>query len=165
MPIPESIRRWWLEDLKFRDKLLIVIGALAISWYFVCIVYAGCTDVNGDAISKDMRQFMSVSITTISGTLATYLGMLLGFGSALRRGRDGEQPSEQTSEPAAAVPQISRMQAVAAVAYVVSLVVALGIWLATDETKLDSAVLNLGRSILGLFGGVLAVILNVPDQK
>lgn len=161
MPIPESIRRWWLEDLKFRDKLLIVIGALAISWYFVCIVYAGCTDVNGDAISKDMRQFMSVSITTISGTLATYLGMLLGFGSAVRRGRDGEQPSEQ----APAVPQISRMQAVAAVAYVLSLVVALGIWLATDETKLDSAVLNLGRSILGLFGGVLAVILNVPDQK
>src|SRR5258708_17768540 len=128
MPFAESIRKWWLEELTFRDKLLIVIGALAISWYFVCIVYVGCTDVNGDAISKDMRQFMSVSITTISGTLATYLGMLLGFGSALRRDRAGEQPSEQ----AGAVPQISRMQAVTAVAYVVSLVVAVGIWLAAD---------------------------------
>jgi hypothetical protein len=161
MPIAESIRKWWLEKLTFRDKLLIAIGALAISWYFVCIVCAGCTDVDGDAISKDMRQFMSVSITTISGTLATYIGMLLGFGSALRRGGGDAQPSEQ----AAAVPQITRMQAVAAVAYVVSLVVALGIWLATDEKNLDPAVINLGRSILGLFGGVLAVILNVPDQK
>jgi len=101
---------------------------------------------------------MAFSVTTIAGTLATFLGMVLGFGQV----------------PAAAgqnVPQTSSMQKAAAWAYFGSLVLALGLWAlhtfltwtGADIPALDPAISRLGQSILGLFGGVLAVVLNVKS--
>src|SRR5256885_1489866 len=70
------------------NRLLVGIGALAITWYFGCIIYIGCTPPSpaptppaaapaGQVMT--LRQFMTSSITTLSGTLATFVGMVLGF--------------------------------------------------------------------------------------
>jgi hypothetical protein len=79
-----------------RDKLLFAIGTAAIVWYFVSITWIALAPfaerVSANAQVKaheeeaksedpvDLKAFMSFTVTTISGTLATYMGMVLGFG-------------------------------------------------------------------------------------
>jgi hypothetical protein len=158
-----------------RDKLLFAIGSAAIVWYFISISWVGLPstlkskdpvtqqtaenkatakqanvgDTGPDRNPMTMEQFMKFSITAISGTLATFIGMVLGFG----------QISAAGTSPNSSVLQISGLQKVAAWAYFVSLVYALVLWNLDSET--DVVIRYLGQSILGLFGGALAVILNV----
>lgn len=169
----DPFRAWWEADAPLRDKLLAVIGTLAILWYFVAIFCVGSwKDAEGEAAkrtglrSAEMRQFMVISITTISGTLATYLGLILGItqvrDAQLRAsGERGRQAGATDDGP----PQVSKLQVVAAWAYVASVVVALLLWAVRSEGEVDAVIVNLGRSCLGLFGGVLAVILNLDARR
>ncbi len=93
-------------DATPREKLLFAIGTSAILWYYLsvtCIGFnliakprvsaaapvggtvptAGKEDDTVPTTGIDLCQFMSFSITTISGTLATYLGMVLGIRPAV----------------------------------------------------------------------------------
>jgi len=104
----------------------------------------------------DLWQFMAFSVATISGTLATFVGMVLGFGQVTAP--NAQQP----------IPAISPMQQAAAWAYFGSLLYALALWgidtflrwTGVEMPDLDPAISRLGQSLLGLFGGVLAVVLN-----
>ena len=83
-----SVADWWA-GLALRDSLVLLIGGIAIAWYFCCIYFVGYgVVVTADSppttsslsISQPTFDFMALSITTISGTLATFLGLVLGFG-------------------------------------------------------------------------------------
>lgn len=143
--------------MPFTSLLITIVGTCAIGWYFICLYYLGFLHPQPDAdVDETFRQFMATSITTISGTMATYVGMILGVKSAA---------SDPNASPASRVlhlrtTPISWLQAIAAIVYVASLVVALFAWWKSFP-KPDPTVVALGKSLLGLIGGVLAVILNV----
>ncbi len=99
---------------------------------------------------------MGLSLSTLSGTLATYVGMVLGV-------KTTERPSN--SNALAALIQtrdtsISWLQGLAAMAYVISLLIALYAWYQNQGSP-DPTIVALGKSFLGLIGGVLAVVLNI----
>lgn len=141
----------------FTSVLISFIGASAILWYFICIYYLGFLHPQPDAnVDETFRQFMATSISTISGTLATFVGMILGVKSAA---------SDPTANPTARLlhqksSPISWLQGIAAIAYVASLLIALLAWWKSFPSP-DPTIVALGKSLLGLIGGVLAVILNV----
>ncbi len=143
--------------MPFTSLLIAIIGTCAIAWYYICLYYLGFMYPQPDAeVDETFRQFMATSITTIGGTMATYVGMILGVKSAT---------SDPNATPAAKLlhtktAPITWLQAIAAIAYVISLVVALFAWWRSFP-KPDSTIVALGKSLLGLIGGVLAVILNV----
>jgi hypothetical protein len=143
--------------MPFTSLLITIIGTCAIGWYFICLFYLGFIHPQpGADVDETFRQFMATSITTISGTMATYVGMILGIKSAV---------SDPKASPAARVLHartgpITWIQAIAAIAYVASLVIALFAWWKSFP-KPDPTIVALGKSLLGLIGGVLAVILNV----
>jgi hypothetical protein len=176
-------------NVRLRDKLLFAIGFSAIVWYFVCITCIGlhwvkpdkrpgsasasenpdraAPSATPDMLPKqresrdqlgemDLYSFMAFSITAIAGTLATFLGMVLGLGQA-------------TSNTAGSDLAITPMQTVAAWCYFSSLLYALAIWgyysWQTPPQVVHPVISSLGQSILGLFGGVLAVILNVDSNR
>jgi hypothetical protein len=157
-----------------RDKMLFAIGAAAIVWYFISITWVASASLTPTSATKTTQtnsqqtesmqqaqddnaliQFMSFSVTTISGTLATYMGMVLGFGQV------AEQPGRLQNPPT--VLQITTLQKAAAWFYFGSLIYALLFWSIAYHFgyRTDPVIENLGRSVLGLFGGALAVILNV----
>lgn len=120
----------------------------------------------------DLWQFMGFSVTTIAGTLATFVGMVLGLGQTVAPGNANvvpPDPNVPVNPPAPASAEITPMQKAAAWAYFGSLVYALVLWgLYTflvwwdfQIPPLDPAISRLGQSVLGLFGGALAVLLNV----
>lgn len=169
-----------------RARLLLAIGTAAMVWYYASITCIGfnwvakpkaalsgaaASPIIGSTSPKDaepgsvmeLHQFMSFSITTISGTMATYLGMVLGF---------GQKPTGPPAQGAAKTSEITRPQKSAAWAYFISLLYALTIWayheLIQNEPKEPNTsivIVTLGQSILGLFGGALAVILNVDGKN
>ncbi|MFO0942458.1 MAG: hypothetical protein U0930_17105 [Pirellulales bacterium] len=106
----------------------------------------------GQATNMDLHDFMEFSITAISGTLATYLGMVLGL--------------SQKQSQANAQSEITTMQKVAAWMYFLSLVYALALWgwAYFSEKNIAPVISTLGQSILGLFGGALAVMLNTENR-
>jgi hypothetical protein len=135
-------------------NLLATIGMLAIGWYLFCIVYVGLIAPDppsggtggGGTDADGFRQFVTGSITTLSGTLATFVGMVLGFGQA------GASDNLTSGYPLAA-----------AVVYVFSLILAICIWWYRIHANkaCDPVIVNLGQSFIGLIGGAMAVMLNV----
>jgi hypothetical protein len=101
-------------------------------------------------------------VTTIGVALATFVGMLLGvhevttrIGATLR-----SELSSIDSTSILTTPWTTDLQWWAAGLYVLSLAVALGLWWRGGD-RTDPAVSNLGKSFLGLVGGVLSVIRNL----
>jgi hypothetical protein len=136
------------------NTILVAIGAIAITIYYGAIIYAGILSVRSPNSEPEIPEFLSILITTVSGTLATFLGMALGF--------------KQAHAAASSVPEVAKVlnlslpQAIAAWAYVVSLVVAVGFWAYCRFSKNTALTIQtLAKSLLGLFGGALAVLLNV----
>ena len=153
--------------MTLRSVLLILFGTIGLIWYYLCLFVIGL-NWSTDPGTAEFRSFMSLSITTIGVTLATFVGMLLGF-----RGMSGEiQKGVQESRADAPVDRIreiaevtggSRMQWAAAGLYALSLLLALFFWWHVGNTT-DPAIINLGKSLLGLIGGALAVLFNLPKE-
>ena len=147
--------------MNLRSGLIAFLGGVAILWYYICLLYLGFVQEEpptGDGVA--FAQFMGLSLATLSGTLATYVGMVLGIKTTEK------QPNPN---PVAMLVQtqnttITRLQVVAAIAYVVSLLVALYAWWQNQESS-DPTIVALGKSFLGLIGGVLAVILNINPSS
>jgi len=57
----------------------------------------------------------------------------------------------------------TNLQWVSAGLYVLSLLIALWFWYRHGD-KTDPAVSNLGKTLLGLLGGALAIVLNLPSN-
>lgn len=150
--------------MTFAGWLIAVVGFLAIGWYYACLVYLGFLAPKPPAAGEPaaFRQFMGTSISTLSGTLATFVGMILGVQSASANGAVSTAGMNAVAQALQTTP-LSWLQMIAALAYVLSLVAALVAWFRNaDDT--DPAVVALGKSFLGLIGGVLAVVLNVNVQ-
>ena len=162
VPIPiYSLKNLLGKDASTRDMLLFTIGGSAIVWYLLSITFVGFEFVTPTEVASgasptgtnmDLRGFMEFSITAISGTLATYLGMVLGLSQ-----KQGDNPNSS---------EISTMQKVAAWMYFASLIYALGLWGRSYfyEESVAIVISSLGQSILGLFGGALAVLLNTEKK-
>jgi uncharacterized membrane protein YfhO len=65
--------------VSLRQTSTLVFGALGVIWYYACIVVIGWQLLDSDREASSLRDFMSVSITTIGVSLATFVGMLLGL--------------------------------------------------------------------------------------
>src|SRR5262249_21693850 len=153
----------WMK-MTLRDALTLGFGIIGLGWYYVCIVVIGFR-TSTDPADAAFRAFMSLSITTISVTLATFVGMLLGIRSISDRIQQGVN-----QVPAAAPPALQQlatdakgtlMQWIACGVYAGSLLLALYCWWYYGE-KTDPAIVNLGKSFLGLIGGALTVLINQP---
>lgn len=143
----------------FRNSLLVWIGSVAIIWYYVAIICIATNFIGQEnSTQSEFRQFMSLSITTVSGTLATFVGMYLGF-QARREVVKNTQVQQVISQ--------SRFQALASLAYLISIILAIAFWgyqTWRGET-IDPVLQNLAKSLLGLIVGSLAVLLNTGDSE
>jgi hypothetical protein len=139
------------------DTLLLAIGGIAVALYFGAICYAGAAGLHAADETKPVTipEFVALTITTVGGTLATFLGMALGF-------KQASGATRGAAEAVTRVLELSWPQTIAAWAYIASLVLALGFWAFSGFAASTATVIEtLAKSILGLFGGALAVVLNV----
>jgi len=137
--------------------LLKVLGVLAVGLYFLAIIYVGVTNLQSP--KPTVPPIVDYYVTSISATLATFLGMVLGF----KRANDKTGPP---GVPAAAVTELDWLQTIVCWVYVLSLAVALVFWIIDGPFSANAAPLiqNLTKSLIGLFGGALTVYLNVHTQ-
>jgi hypothetical protein len=165
-------------NVELRDALAMGFGALGMAWYFVCLLVIGF-QTSKDQSAAGFRQFMSLSITTIGVALATFVGMLLGFrGVADEIKRSVTQvtvasPQNPTAVTAQYHPAVQRLQEVvkttqgtamqwwASGLYALSIAIALFCWWYKGDNT-DPAVVNLGKSLLGLVAGALSILLSLP---
>jgi hypothetical protein len=108
---------------------------------------------------------MSVSVTTISSTLATFIGMAFGFQQVRAKAMAEEKVTKDkaAAEAAGRLISLTPWQTAAAVWYMLSLLLALAIWGWNQwhHGQCDPIIQGVGRSFLGIVGGALAVVLNV----
>lgn len=143
--------------MNFIPLLLLIIGSVAILWYYISIFYVAFGPSPPPSGDTGFRQFMTISISTLSGTLATFIGMILGLQAVAGQEAVAAQALNQAAP-------LTNLQMAAAIAYVVSLVVALFAWW-KNGAKTDPTIVALAKSFLGLIGGVLAIGLNVLNAS
>lgn len=143
--------------------IIIAVSSLGLIWYFICLFMLGSKPTTPGQAADMFGIFQSLSLTTISSTLATFIGMLLGLntvsGNITQQAVTAAAPDKTAGMINAALS--SSLQWWAAVLYVLSIVIAL-YFLFKHRDKTDSAVANLGKSLLGLIIGVMAIALNLP---
>lgn len=149
--------------------LLKSFGTIGICWYYLCLIVIGFK-LSNDASVEQFRQFMSLSITTISVALATFVGMLLGFRGVSETIQQGieqvPQAQREGTSALALVAQVAQgtsMQWWASGAYALSIAIAIFCWWTMGDQS-DPAIVNLAKSLLGLAAGALSVLLNVPRK-
>lgn len=143
--------------MALRDTLAVILGVVAIAWYYVCLIATGSAPIPDGASADTFRGFMSLSMTTIGASLATFIGMLLGI-------HQTQTLRASASSGSSTLGITTKLQWASAALYVLSLLIALWFWY-LHGNKTDPAVSNLGTTILGLFGGALAIVLNLPPGK
>jgi hypothetical protein len=154
--------------MSLKNALLLAFGAIGLLWYYICLFVIGL-QLSSDPSVANFREFMSLSITTIAVSLATFVGMLLGFRGVSEQIQEGMREI-QPDHKVARFAQIaqgtggSRLQWIAAGLYALSLLLALYFWWHGGD-KTDSAIVNLGKSLLGLIGGALSVLFNLPKGQ
>jgi len=160
MPSPGKGSGSW--SFMLQKALTMFIGAVGLVWYFVCLLVIG-NRWSVDPGNATFRDFMSLSITTIGVALATFVGLILGFKvvSGQVKGVDQAHPG---LEKVVKTTEITDVQWIVAILYILSLPIALySWWLKGDDT--DQAIVNLAKSLLGLVGGALSVLLNLPRSR
>jgi len=166
--------------IELQRFLTLLIGGSGIGWYFLCLVAVGNNWIPDEGDTKSFRSFMSLSITTIGAALATFVGLILGFqvvsrgagagaaaaqaAQAAQGGQAAQAVSTDHLQKLAADTKVSWVQWMVAFLYLLSLLVALQMWWKAGDS-IDQAVTNLGKSFLGLVGGALSVLLNLPARQ
>jgi hypothetical protein len=142
--------------MDFTNVLTWGLGGGAIVWYYICIIYLGFLHPQPDpSIDEAFRHYLSSSISTLSTTLATYVGLIIGVQTASRAPGASKVAAVFSSK----VTPVTNVQGWAAISYLVSVFLAVGAWWYHPEA--DPSIKALGSSFLGLAGGALAVIRNV----
>jgi hypothetical protein len=139
--------------MKPTEVLVIALGAVGLAWYYLCLFSIG---LKPKAPTGALRQFESLSVTTISVSLATFVGGLIGLSQ-----QDGGTVSPTVAAPQSglvALLSIQNLQWACVALYILSLVIALVFWF-REKDNTDPVVSGLGKSLLGLVGGALAIAL------
>jgi hypothetical protein len=159
-------------DIALKVVLLNGLAIVGMLWYYICLLVIGF-QTSKDQSTTGFRQFMSLSITTISVALATFVGMLLGvqvISDEIKEGAPHVATAAAANPPAvktlnAAVKTATGgtlyIQWVASCLYVVSIVLALFCWWYRGDAKSDPAIVNLAKSLLGLVAGALSILLKL----
>ena len=135
-----------LDAAQLKRTLTVTSGSLGLLWYYVCLVDLGFCPTAAAQTATGFRQFQSLSITTISVSLATYVGSIIGL------------PQASSSGAGVAAGKVENLQLWSAGMYVLSLIIAVGFYYwKKDET--EPALTNLAKSLLGFVAGVFSVSL------
>jgi hypothetical protein len=119
--------------MTLRNTITLAFGILGILWYYVCLIAIGMNLIDPAQGETTFRDFMSVSITTIGVSLATFVGMILGLRGVSEGIRETATatPAGKAADKMHALALISAgttLQWVAAGLYVLSLFLALYFW-------------------------------------
>jgi hypothetical protein len=149
-----------ISNAQLKDWLIVCVGSMGLLWYYLCIADLGFRPTQKDQTPTGFRQFQSLSVTTISVSLATYVGYVIGLPTA----SDIAAKAVAAGSSATAIAStgtVSNLQAGSAMLYVLSLVTAVYFYYKKkDET--EPAITGLAKSLLGFFAGVFSVALTVP---
>jgi hypothetical protein len=166
-----------ITNAQLKDWLIFIAGSVGLLWYYLCIVDMGSHPTPKDQQAPGFRQFQSLSVTTISVSLATYVGYVVGLPSlssntakTAAANATAAAASAGTFMPAASSPlapmisvagTVNNLQLASAAMYVISLLLAVYFyWKTKDNT--EPAVTGLARSLLGFVAGVFSISLNAP---
>jgi hypothetical protein len=131
--------------------LVNVIGAAAILVYYAGILYLGFAKPNADAL-----KYASAAVTGIGGTLATFFGGVVGLG------RVHTTLSRANLNAAPQVTELTWLQILAAWAYILSLFLAVSIWMYQGfSAETADTIRNLALTLPGVVAGILTVAINV----
>jgi hypothetical protein len=151
------------KNMPLVELLILILGVVGLLWYYVCLVSVGLKPNPAGGPVGAYRQFESLSITTISVSLATFIGSLLGTTQAAHQLES--QPQVPTPSPVSGVVQstlrASDLQWACAGFYVISLALAIFFW-HREKDRTDPAISTLAKSLLGVVGGALSIALK-PD--
>jgi Na+/H+-translocating membrane pyrophosphatase len=148
--------------MSFKDILVVLLAWAGLIWYYVSIFSLGRNPRDANQPQTTFQQFMSLSVTSIGVSLATYVGMLLGLQSVSETAKFSFESVAPEVRRIIEGTLVSNLQWCAAALYVVSLFCALYFWKRGGD-KTDPAVSNLGKSLLGLIAGALAIALTPPQ--
>jgi hypothetical protein len=168
---------------EFRNILIVAVGMLGLTWYYLCVIDLGMRPTPAGTQASGFRQFEALSITTISVSLATFVGYVVGIplqgiaaapeaAAVASAGADAASAAASAASAAAGIAKtilsnskpgrVTLLQWLAAVLYVISLILAVWFYSRTkDET--EPAITGLAKSLLGFVAGVFSLSLNVPQ--
>ena len=167
---------------EFRNLLIAAVGIIGLTWYYLCVIDLGMRPTNVGDQASGFRQFQALSITTISVSLATYVGYVVGIPlqavaapdaiPILGAIADAASASASSASAASGITKailsnakpgrVSLLQWLAAALYVVSLVLAVWFYSKTKDGT-EPAITGLAKSLLGFVAGVFSLSLNVPQ--
>lgn len=137
-----------ITNAQLKDWLIFIAGVAGLAWYYLCLFDLGLHPTAANTQAGGYRQFQSLSVTTISVSLATYVGYVVGLPSSSTAGSAGNG-------------SVGQLQVASALLYVASLLVAVFFYARTKD-QTEPAITGLAKSLLGFVAGVFSISLNVP---
>lgn len=137
-----------ITNAQLKDWLIFIAGVAGLAWYYLCLFDLGLHPTAANTQAGGYRQFQSLSVTTISVSLATYVGYVVGLPSSATAG-------------SASTGSVGQLQVASALLYVASLLVAVFFYARTKD-QTEPAITGLAKSLLGFVAGVFSISLNVP---
>lgn len=138
-----------ITNAQLKDWLIFIAGVAGLAWYYLCLFDLGLHPTAANTQAGGYRQFQSLSVTTISVSLATYVGYVVGL------------PSSTAAAGGAGNGSVGQLQVASALLYVASLLVAVFFYARTKD-QTEPAITGLAKSLLGFVAGVYSISLNVP---
>jgi hypothetical protein len=148
-----------ITNAQLRSGLISAVGTIGLLWYYLCVIDLGLRPTPKGEASGGFRQFQALSVTTISVSLATYVGYVVGIPL---NGADSAAALSAAAAGTASLARVSMLQWLAAALYVMSLVLAIWFY-AQKKDATEPAITGLAKSLLGFVAGVFALSLNVPN--
>ena len=161
--------------MEIQTILIRAIAIVGLSWYYICVIQLGLKPTPKDTTPNGFRQFQALSVTTISVSLATFVGFVIGLkgtehipSSSTNLSAAGSAASAasasmtETAAKVASSASFGDLQWWSAGLYVLSLVLALWFYSRTQDST-EPAITGLAKSLLGFVAGVLSIALSGPS--
>lgn len=150
-----------ITNAQLRSGLISAVGTIGLLWYYLCVIDLGVRPTAKGDTASGFRQFQALSVTTISVSLATYVGYVVGI--PLNGDAGATALSAAAGVAGAPLARVTMLQWLAAALYVLSLVLAIWFY-AQKKDATEPAITGLAKSLLGFVAGVFALSLNVPSS-